>query len=74
MRRILLAGVALISLAACSEAKKPAAPQARPAAVKSYVRPPKARTKKAVTTARKPARAAPVAEDTTTPRNPLLSH
>jgi hypothetical protein len=78
MRRTVLAGLALIGLVACKDAKKPA-PATRPPAVKSHTASPrvttttKPRAKKTTTLARKPVRAAP-AQDTAEARNPLLNH
>ena len=73
MRRTFLAGLALISFAACGGgAKKPAAAKAKPPTVKSHASKPAA--KKATVAARKPSRKKPVSVDTTTPFNPLQNH
>ena len=81
MRKTLLAGLALISLAACGGGakKSPAVAQVKPPAVKPTATKPKARkatapAHKATTPARKSTRRTPAPADTTTPRNPLLNH
>ena len=83
MWRTFLAGLALISLAACGGGAKepPAVAQFSPPTVKPYVAPPKAKAriakpkaKKAAAPARRPTRKAAAPEDTATPRNPLLNH
>ena len=72
MRTIFLAGLALISLAACGGgAKKPAVAKAKPSAVKPHASRPTA--KKGTAPARKPSRKAPAPADTATPFNPLQS-
>jgi hypothetical protein len=69
-----LAGLALISLAACGGgAKKHAAvAKAKPPAARSHASKPTA--KKGTARARKPSRKAPASADTATSFNPLQSH
>jgi hypothetical protein len=69
MRRTFLAGLVLISLAACGgDAKEqPAVAQVRPSAVRRHATP---KGKKAIASTRK----TPAPEDTATARNPLLNH
>ena len=84
MRKTLLAGLALMSLAACKGGAKVA--QVKPPVVTQHAATPKGRkpttvartpttaARKPTTVARKPTRKAPAPEDTATPRNPLLNH
>ena len=75
MRRTFLAGLALISLAACGGGAKerPKVAHTKSPAARSRTATP-SKGKKAATLARKPTRKAPARSDTTAPRNPLLNH
>ena len=82
MRSTFLAGLALISLAACGGAKEPPkVAQVRSPAVRPHATKPKVKArantskgKKATTPARKPTRKGRAPADTTTTFNPLLNH
>jgi hypothetical protein len=85
MRRTFLAGLALISLAACGGGAKeqPKVAEVRHPTVKPHATKAKAKVKarattpkgkKATTPVRKPSRKAPAPVDTTAPFNPLQNH
>ena len=83
MRRTFLAGLALISLAACGGGAKeqPKVAQVRSPAAKTHATNPKVKArantskgKKATTPARKPTRKGRAPVDTATKFNPLLNH